>query len=400
MSKNFSIRQISPDFVEETLKDIGFDRGYLKQALKKYDFALYKIKDLTCQQATILKQAALSVGADAALHREVITCKVEKTGVLLGCTLSQLKIICEKLKKQPFSLSSLAENLSVQTQIFPKPLIIRNTTFNWGKKTYVMGILNCTPDSFSDGGKYFSLSKAVEQAEFLIDSGADIIDIGGESTRPFAEKVDAEEESSRVVPVIQKIREKNSEIIISIDTRNSLTAEKAIEAGADIINDVSGLCWDENMVSVAVKTQAPVIIMHSTTSPKTMQINPTYSKNVVDEVYDFLAERVDFAVNSGIAKEKIILDVGFGFGKNFEHNIELIQRFEEFKSLGCALLAGISRKSVIGKVLNLPPEDREEATISLNSYLVEHGADIIRVHDVRGNFRAIKVLDKVIRRGI
>jgi len=396
MKKDFYIRKITPESAGKVIQDIGFDKSYTKQALSKYKFNLYKIHNLTCPQATIIKQLALSVGADAAIHREVITCKIDKSDVLIGCTDAQLKFLYEKLKKQPFKLAKLSENLIDISNKTPQPIKIREQNFDWSKKTYIMGILNVTPDSFSDGGKFNTPEKAFEQAKNLILSGADIIDIGGETTKPFSKEVFPEEELKRVIPVIEKIREFNKNIPISIDTRHSLVAKEAIKAGADIINDVSGLEWDPNMTKIAAELQVPVIIMHSKSSPETMQINPTYEKNIIDAIYENLSDKMQKAVSSGIKPENIIIDPGIGFGKTLEHNLEIIKRINEFKSLGCPLLVGISRKSVISDILKVPNDEKEEANIALNAYLASQGVNIIRVHNVEKHFKAFKVLDSVI----
>jgi len=392
MENNFYIRKITPESAEKVIQDIGFDESYIRHALSKYRFNLYKIHDLTCPQASIIKQLALSIGADAAIHREVLICKVDKTDILIGCTDSQLKILCEKLKKQPFKLANLSENLIDLLNKTPQSLKIREKTFDWSQKTYIMGILNVTPDSFSDGGKFNTPEKAFEQTKFLIQSGADIIDIGGETTKPFSKEVPPDEELKRILPVIEKIREFDKNIPISIDTRHSLVAKEAIKAGADIINDVSGFDWDSKMIDVASELQVPVIIMHSKSSPETMQIDPVYEKNIIDAIYEGLSDKVQKAISSGIKPENIIIDPGIGFGKTLEHNIEIIKRIKEFKSLGCALLVGVSRKSLI----NLPAEEKEEANIAINSYLASQGVNIIRVHDVEKHFRAFKILDRVL----
>ena len=396
MENNFYIRKIIPESAKSVIHEVGFDKSYVNQALSKYKFGLYKIHNLSCQQASIIKQLALAIGADAAIHREVITCKVEQTDILLGCTDKQLFALCEKLKKQPFKLSLLAENLIETYNKRPPILKIRKKVFNWEEKTYLMGILNVTPDSFSDGGMFDTPEKAVNQAKILIQAGADIIDIGGESTRPFSKEVLPYEELTRVLPVIEKIREFDDNIPISIDTRHSQVAREAVKAGADIINDISGLDWDLNMLDTVVELQVPIVIMHSLVSPETMQINPIYEKNIIDAIYETLAQKTEKAVKAGIKLENIIIDPGIGFGKTLEHNLEIIKRINEFKSLGFPLLVGISRKSVIAKILNLPPEEREEANIALDSYLATNGANILRVHNIEKHYRAFKVLDRVL----
>ena len=396
MENSFLIRKINPENAKQVIKEIGFDKAYINQALCKYKFGLYKIHNLSCQQATIIKQLALSIGADAAVHREVITCKVEKTDALLGCTDKQLQILCKKLKKQPFKLSLLAESLENLCCKELPSLKIREKIFNWEEKTYLMGILNVTPDSFSDGGAFDTPEKAFEQAKAMILSGVDIIDIGGESTRPFSKEVAPNEELKRVIPVIQKIRKFNEDIPISIDTRHAQVAREAIKAGADIINDVSGFDRDLNMIDTVAELQVPVIIMHSKSSPETMQVNPVYEKNIIDTICENLASKTERAINSGIKPENIIIDPGIGFGKTIEHNLEIIKRINEFKSLGFPVLIGVSRKSVIANIINLPPEEREEANIALNSYLAINGANILRIHDVEKHVRAFKALDRVL----
>lgn len=397
MEKTFLVRKITPESVKKVICEIGFDKSYINRALFKYKFNLYKITGLNCPQALTVKQTALSVGADAAVHREVLTGKVDKTDILLGCTESQLKIICEKLKKQPFKLAVLSENLSeISDNTTLQPLKIRGETFDWDKKTYITGILNVTPDSFSDGGKFFTSEAAVDRAKFLIESGADIIDIGGESTKPFSKEVRFDEEINRVIPVIEKIREFNEEIPISIDTRHSETARAAVKAGADIINDVSGFDHDVNMTKTAAELDVPIIIMHSKSSPETMQINPVYEKNIIDAIYESLSGKIQKALNAGVNPKNIIIDPGIGFGKTQEHNLEIIKRINEFTSLGFPLMTGVSRKSVIANILNLPPEEREEANIALNSYTASQGVNIVRVHDVEKHYRAFKVLDSVL----
>ncbi|MEI7474340.1 MAG: dihydropteroate synthase [bacterium] len=395
MTKTFHVRKISKTDLFNTIKEVGFDSSYINKAINKYKFNRYLICDLTPQQATIIKQTALSLGADSAVHREVITCKVDKSNVLIGCTDTQLERIADKLKLQPFKLKQVADELLTVKNNQLIPLVVRNRVFNWSAKTYIMGILNVTPDSFSDGGKFFGLEEALKQAELMINSGVDIIDIGGESTRPFSEEVPPDEELKRILPVIKKLREKYPEIIISVDTRHSHTAIECVQNGADIINDVSGFDKDPQMMETVKNLDVPIIIMHSQGSPETMQNNPEYSENIITSIYKTLSDKVNNAISCGIKKENLIIDPGVGFGKTQEHNIEIIRRIEEFTSLGLPILVGISRKSVIANILN--SQDRDDATIALNSYLAQNGANIIRVHKVPAHSKAFKVLDVVIK---
>ena len=262
------------------------------------------------------------------------------------------------------------------------------------RKTLVMGIVNVTPDSFSDGGKFFSPEVAISHASKLITQGADIIDIGGESTRPGAEQVSESEEIKRVIPVIEKIRTDNPTILISIDTTKASVAKHAVEAGADIINDVSGLSFDNNMIGIVESLNVPVVIMHMKGNPQNMQLNPTY-KDIVNEILDFFKMKINTAIQSGINRSMIILDPGIGFGKTVEHNFELLSRLNEFNVLELPIMIGPSRKSFIGITLDLPPEDRVEGTAAAVSAGVMNGASIVRVHDVKSMKRVVRIIEKV-----
>ena len=262
------------------------------------------------------------------------------------------------------------------------------------RETLVMGIVNVTPDSFSDGGKFFSPEVAINHASKLITQGADIIDIGGESTRPGAEQVSESEELKRVIPVIEKIRTDNPTILISIDTTKASVAKHAVEAGANIINDVSGLSFDNNMAGIVQSLYVPVVIMHMKGNPQNMQLNPKY-KDIVNEILDFFEMKIKIAIQSGINRSMIILDPGIGFGKTTEHNFELLSRLNEFNVLELPIMIGPSRKSFIGITLDLPPEDRVEGTAAAVSAGVMNGANIVRVHDVKSMKRVVKIIEKV-----
>ena len=262
------------------------------------------------------------------------------------------------------------------------------------RETLVMGIVNVTPDSFSDGGKFFSPEVAISHASKLITQGADIIDIGGESTRPGAEQVSETEELKRVIPVIEKIRNDNPTILISIDTTKASVAKHAVEAGADIINDVSGLSFDNNMIGIVESFNIPVVIMHMKGNPQNMQLNPEY-EDIVNEILDFFKMKIKMAVQSGINRSMIILDPGIGFGKTVKHNFELLSRLNEFNILELPIMIGPSRKSFIGITLDLPPEDRVEGTAAAVSAGVMNGASIVRVHDVKSMKRVVRIIEKV-----
>ena len=262
------------------------------------------------------------------------------------------------------------------------------------KYAYVMGILNVTPDSFSDGGKYSDKDKAVEYAIEMIEAGSDIIDVGGESTRPGSESVSESEEFNRVIPVITEIMKKKPDAIISIDTTKAKIAEEALKCGALIVNDISGGTFDKDIFYFVKKFNAAMVLMHIKGRPKTMQNLPEYI-DVVSEVYDYLAMQTEIA--SGIGIKNIIVDPGIGFGKRVEDNLTLIERLEDFKSLGFPILIGLSRKSFIGNILNLPVEDRDDVTNALNSMAISKGARIIRTHNVKQAAQTCKIYNSIIR---
>ena len=258
-------------------------------------------------------------------------------------------------------------------------------------RTHIMGILNVTPDSFSDGGHYLDTEKAVEHALKLADDGADIIDVGGESTRPYSQRVPLEEELKRVIPVIKGIR-RYSDIPISIDTYKAEVAKKAIDVGASIVNDVTALRGDPVMAEVVKDTQVPLVLMHMKGDPSNMQDNPTYD-NLMEEISLFLKERAQYAISMGISEEKIIIDPGIGFGKTFEHNLEIINRLGLLQELGYPILIGTSRKRFIGEILNKEPLERDIGTMATVTAAILNGANIVRVHNVKMAKDVVKVAD-------
>ncbi len=265
-----------------------------------------------------------------------------------------------------------------------------------GKRTLIMGILNVTPDSFSDGGLFYNKDRAMEQVRKMIDAGADIIDVGGESTRPFSDPVPLEEELKRTIPVIKDIRSIYPTIPISIDTTKAEVAKQAIEAGADIVNDVSALRFDEKMADVVSDAGVPVVLMHMLGTPKTMQENPSY-RSLLSEIIAFLEERISYAVEKGIEFEQIIVDPGIGFGKTADHNLQIIKNLHFMHTLERPVLLGASRKRFIGAVLNRPPEKREIGTSVVNTVGILNGAHIIRVHDVAYHFQVARMTDAILK---
>ncbi|MFH1227832.1 MAG: dihydropteroate synthase [Planctomycetota bacterium] len=263
-------------------------------------------------------------------------------------------------------------------------------------RTLIMGILNVTPDSFSDGGKFYNHKHAIKHALKMVESGADIIDIGGESTRPGAQQISLSEELKRVIPIIKTIIKLRPCTIISIDTYKSKVAEAAINAGARIINDISGLLFDKQMPDVAYKYKTPVVIMHIKGTPRNMQDNPYY-KNIIKEIKEYFRRKIAFALSKGINKNQIIIDPGIGFGKRLEDNYVILKRLSELKTLGYPILVGPSRKAFIGKALNLPPGERLFGTVASVAISILNGANIVRVHDVSEMKQVSVICDNIVK---
>jgi dihydropteroate synthase len=275
-------------------------------------------------------------------------------------------------------------------------ITIRNKFFSWGTKTYLMGILNVTPDSFSDGGDFNHSDRALIQVENFINSEVDIIDIGGQSTRPGAEQISLDEELNRVIPVIKSIRKKY-QIPISIDTTRAEVARLAIESGADIVNDISAGTYDPEMLSTVARLQVPYILMHIKGTPKTMQSLTDY-QDLIGEICSFLEQRIKAGIKAGISTDQMIIDPGIGFAKNFQQNIEILKNLQEFQKLGCPVLVGVSRKSFIGQILNQPePKQRIWGTAAACTIAIAQSADILRIHDVAEIGDVAKVADRIYR---
>jgi len=276
-------------------------------------------------------------------------------------------------------------------------LIIKDHSFDFSERTFIMGILNVTPDSFYDGGKFSNLDEAVKKGTKMAEEGADIIDIGGESTRPRSEPISLEEELSRVIPVIERLS-KEIEIPLSIDTYKSFVAKKALDSGASMINDISALRFDPEMEKIASEYKVPIVLMHIKGTPKNMQDDPYYD-DVMKEISSYLKESITIAKDAGIEEDKIIIDPGIGFGKRLEDNLDILKNLSILKTLEKPILVGPSRKSFIGKVLDLPPEERLEGSLGALAVAIFNGANLVRVHDVKESLRVAKLVDAIRKRG-
>lgn len=392
----FNVRRILTENIKDEIKKIGFSPSYLDFGVLKHKFLNIKVYNLKPEAATIIKQTALSSNCDAAIHRGVLDHSEAVSDLILSGTIAQLQTVSEKLKSQQFSLDKISDEILKQIQIFEKEGA-QNTDGAFRPK--IMGILNITEDSFSDGGLFLKPFDAIEYCYKMIQDGVNIIDIGAESTRPMAKPVDSSVEIGRITPVIKELKQDSvfKDIKISIDTRNADTARVMWDFGADIINDVSGLTYDPDMTKTIKETGLNVVIMHSRGTPKDMD-NLCQYKDTAEEVYFELVKRVQKAVESGVQLDKIIVDPGFGFAKNSEQNFELVKKIEEFKSLGFPILAGLSRKRFVKSIITDVSADGAKAhnnktlddlTAQLSFYFALKKIDIIRVHNVAKTKQAL-----------
>jgi len=379
------------------MQEIKVDPYGIKIMLPKTITHLVRVNSLSCIAANVLKQEMLSLGADAAVSRGTLTGKNRKTDCLLMGNLAQFNRLNQKLCRQPFGLNRLAQELSLAVDNYQK----NDFSIDLGRyklnleegRTAIMGIINVTPDSFSGDGLYgLNKEEIIGYAERLVGEGADMIDVGGESSRPGAKAVPVKEEISRIIPVI-KLLAKRIKVPLSVDTRKPEVAKQALDNGAVILNDISGL-RNVKMVKLVAKYRAGVVIMHMKGNPRTMQRRPVY-KSLVAEIIEYLDRAINMAVSAGVNREKIIIDPGIGFGKLTEHNLEILKELKSFKVLGRPILVGPSRKAFIGKILNLPPQERIFGTVSACVLAAQNRANIVRVHDVQAVKQALKVADRV-----
>ena len=361
---NFLLRQVEYNNIQEELASIEFDSSYRNKIAEKFRHKNIKIYNLSLAQANILKQTALIFGADCAINRNVITGNIEKSDVILCGSYSQLLKISEKLKSQPFKLAILAKEI----EDFLKPSL---------RKTKIVGILNVTPDSFSDGGLYNEPQTAIKKLVELFEDGADMVDIGAESTRPNSVAVNSEEQIKRLKPVLEFIqKEFNGKLPISVDTRSSDVADFALNLGVNIINNVSGAEYDPKILNVVSKYNAGIILQHSKGTPNS---EPVYT-NLIDEIFSGLKNKVDYAKEAGI--NNIIIDPGIGFGKSRLDNLKILDSIDDFYGLNCPVMIGISRKRILG----IPTSEislKDALTLAYSYPLIEKKVDFLRVHNVK-----------------
>ncbi len=399
MNKSLLIHRmefLSPDDARREIERIGAHPEGAGIMAHKAILRPVKIHHLTPYQANVLKQEMLSLGADVAIAAGCVDCSVKETDAIVLGTLAHYERLAEKLSRQPPSLCELGHRILKVAQA-PRSSReftwrLRDRTLTLGKHASIMGVVNVTPDSFSDGGKFLDPEAATRHALALADEGADILDIGGESSRPGSEPVSADEEKRRVLPVLEALRGK-TELPISIDTYKATVAEAAIECGAIIVNDITALRGDAQMASLCAEAKVGLVIMHMQGAPKTMQQNPTY-RDVVKEISEFFTGRMNVAEAAGISSEAIVLDPGIGFGKLLEHNLALMRAIPTFlEHHRRPLLLGISQKRFIGELTGAPVGERLPGTIATAVVCAMRGASIIRVHDVAACRAALAVAD-------
>lgn len=382
------------DRIKRELVRIGVD-NYALSMVKKGVSLNILVCSVKPAVANILKQESIASGMDAAVTRGCISCSVDKTDVLLMGNIATYERLIKRLSVQYFGLKELAKDLKTFIKNNDKKIIKYNNGIIDITKPLCMGILNTTPDSFSDGGLYETEESIVKRIDEMVENGIDIVDIGGMSSRPFSDSISYDEEIKRIKFAIDYIKQYN--IIVSIDTNNYKTAEYALNNGVNIINDISGMTCD-NMVKVCSDAKSAVCIMHMQGIPKNMQ-NSSNTKydNVIYDIQDFFTNSIERCIKAGIDYSSIILDVGFGFGKTLEQNFVLLKYLNEFKYFKLPILVGVSRKSMIGQVIDRNVNDRLAGTICANAVAILNGADIIRVHDIKAGVDTVKIANNILR---
>ncbi|HYW68103.1 MAG TPA: dihydropteroate synthase [bacterium] len=385
------------DAAREMLR-IGVCKGGVDAMEGKARTLVIKVTDASVPTAHVLKQQMLSLGGDAAVAKDVITHGVDSTDVLIMGTPRQVRELVSRLSWQPFGLPELGDRISSLLDALDGPgasvLRAGPHTLDLAERVHVMGILNVTPDSFSDGGEFLRPTAAAEHARRMIDEGADIIDVGGQSSRPGSQPVSEDDELERVVPVIRKVREQ-WDGPVSVDTYRARVAEEALAAGATMVNDITAFSAEPRIAEVTARAGAAAVLMHMRGTPATMQQDTAYD-DLMGELAFFLGAAVDRALEAGVGGDQIAIDPGIGFGKTTEHNLAILRHLPELAVLGRPILVGPSRKSFIGNVLDLPVEERLEGTLATVAYAVVQGARILRVHDVRPTVRVARMVEACI----
>ncbi|MEA3507818.1 MAG: dihydropteroate synthase [Synergistota bacterium] len=386
--------------LEAVLEKIGADRRSFPYFKNKTETFSVMIPGVDFRAANVLKQEILSRGGDAVVHRNAIAGQTDKSDVMLLGTRLRLQSLASKLEAMPYwGLSAIQGELAAllrSTRRLEWKLSLKDGgTLDLGGRTKVMGIVNITPDSFHAASRRPDTRSAMAEAAAMVGEGADMIDIGAESSRPGAKPLEADEEIERLVPFLVDFRKEHPDTPVSVDTYKARVAEAALGAGADIINDISSGGMDADMFSVLANSGAPVVLMHMKGTPATMQQNPQYG-DIIAELVEYFTCRIEEAVGLGVDPGQIIIDPGIGFGKKTRHNLEILRHLESLTVLGRPVLIGHSRKSLIGKVLDLPDtHDRLEGTVALSAFCAWRNTAIVRAHDVTANLHAIRMIDAI-----
>lgn len=351
-----------------------------------------------CKVANIIKQEMLSLGGDAAVARGSVACSIPASDVLIMGTVKQVLSLAAKIEKQPFGLDVIARDILETLKNINRNEFVLKTSrreIALGERTLVMGILNVTPDSFSDGGIFYAPDKAIERGRRMAEEGADIIDIGGESTRPGSASVPAHVELKRVIPVIEGLTKK-IKIPVSIDTKKAKVAGQAVDAGAEIVNDVSALNGDRKMAQTVADKRAALVLMHMRGKPAGMQKGNLEYNDLMGEIAEYLKKSCDKAIKAGVKKNSIVIDPGIGFGKTLQDNYRIIKNLSGLKALGLPVLIGTSRKSFIGNVTGEEPRERLEGTAATVAAAIMNGCHIVRVHDVAAMKKVAAITDAIV----
>ncbi len=385
----------SANDLKRHLSEIDVSDEDIEKISDMFLYCTVKLESVDTRAANLMKTSIESLGGALAMRKEAHEFTVRETDVVISGSRHTLRVLATRLKGEPFGLDGISAELTSCISTGARIMSWGTRTLDFTRKTYVMGILNCTPDSFYPSSRAATRKDAQKTAREMIEAGADIIDVGGESTRPGSDPVPREEEIRRVIPVIQALRG-SSDIMISVDTRRAEVAERALDAGADIVNDIAGLRHNDELARLVARRRVPVVLMHMRGTPKTMQKAPFYN-NTISEILRELEPSIAAAIGAGIDPEMIIIDPGIGFGKRIQDNLRIIRELASLKSLAFPILVGLSRKAFIGEVLDRPVEKRLIGTVTANTLAVINGANIIRVHDVADAVEMVTIIDAVRR---
>jgi len=387
----------SANDLKRHLSEIDISDEDIEKISDMFLYCTVKLEGVDTRAANLMKSSIESLGGGLAMRKEAREFTVRETDVIISGSRHTLRVLATRLKGEPFGLDAIAAEIASCISTGARIMSWGGRTLDFASKTYVMGILNCTPDSFYPTSRASTLKEALKAAREMIEAGVDIIDVGGESTRPGSDGVSQEEEIHRVIPVVQSLRAE-SDVMISVDTRKKEVAERALDAGADIINDISGLRHGDELARLVARRKVPIVLMHMRGTPKTMQRHAFY-KNTISEILRELQPSIAAALGAGIDPEMIIVDPGIGFGKRIQDNLRIIKELVSLKSLNFPILIGLSRKSFIGEILDRPVEKRLIGTITANTLAILNGANIIRVHDVGDAVEMVKIIESVRRIG-